>query len=235
LQRLFAGVEGVAQTVVKGGAAPAPDLSATDLSAPLCSLPRLFAAKLTDLPARVPYLKAPGPIAGSTPVILPPSAARAPLRVGLVWGGTPKFPRSRDGAWPRLSLAPLFNDPRAAFVSLQKGPRAAELAALGFDLLVHDLAPKLNDFADTAAAMEQLDLVISTDTAAAHLAGALGKPVWVLLRYVTDWRWMDERADSPWYPTMRLFRQAAPDDFDGPVESLRAELARMLAAGPKPV
>jgi ADP-heptose:LPS heptosyltransferase len=83
--------------------------------------------------------------------------------------------------------------------------------------------------------MEQLDLVITVDTAAAHLAGALGKPALVLLRYVTDWRWLDERADSPWYPTIKLFRQAHPDDFDGPVEALRAELARVLAAGPKPV
>jgi hypothetical protein len=162
-------------------------------------------------------------------VTLPPSAGRAPLRVGLVWGGKPKFPRSRDGAWPLLSLAPLLNDPRAAFVSLQKGPRAVELKALGFDYVVHDLGPKLADFADTAAAMEQLDLVISVDTAAAHLAGALGKPALVLLRYVTDWRWLDERADSPWYPTLKLFRQAHPDDFDGPVEALRAELARLLA------
>jgi ADP-heptose:LPS heptosyltransferase len=96
------------------------------------------------------------------------------------------------------------------------------------------MGPKLNDFADTAAAMEQLDLVITVDTAAAHLAGALGRPAFVLLRYVSDWRWLDDRADSPWYPTLRLFRQASPDDFEGPVEAIRAELARTLAgAGAK--
>jgi tetratricopeptide (TPR) repeat protein len=218
LQRLFAGVEGVAETVAKGTAAPA-----TDLSVPLFSLPRLFATTPTSLPAKVPYLKAPGTIE------LPPLAGRALFRVGLVWGGTQKPSRSRDASWPLLSVAPLLNEPRAAFVSLQKGPRAAELKAFGFDHLVHDMGGKLGDFADTAAAIEQLDLVISVDTAVAHLAGALGKPVWVLLRYVTDWRWMDERPDSPWYPTMRLYRQARPDDFDGPVEAMRAELSRVLA------
>jgi tetratricopeptide (TPR) repeat protein len=220
LQRLFAGVEGVTETVVKGADAPA-----TDFSTPLLSLPRLFAVSLSNLEAKVPYLRAPGTIA------LPPLATRAEFRVGLVWGGEPQ---PHDRSWPLRSLAPLFNDPRIAFVSLQKGPHARELARLGFDHVVHDMGPKLNDFADTAAAMEQLNLVVTVDTAAAHLAGALGRPALVLLRYVADWRWLDDRADSPWYPTLRLFRQASPDDFDGPVEAMRAELARMLAgAGAK--
>jgi tetratricopeptide (TPR) repeat protein len=215
LQRLFAGVEGVAETVVKGARVPA-----TDLSAPLLSLPRLFSTSLNDLPANVPYMRAPISIA------LPPLVARSAFRVGIVWGGKAD---PNDRSWPLESFAPLLNDPRIAFISLQKGPHAAALARLGFDHVVHDMASKLKDFADTAAAMEQLDLVITVDTAAAHLAGALGRPALVLLRYVSDWRWLYDRTDSPWYPTLRLFRQASPDDLDGPVEAIRAELARMLA------
>jgi hypothetical protein len=215
LQRLFAAVEGVSETVVTGAMAPA-----TDLFAPLLSLPRLFGTSLDDLPAKVPYLRAPGTVA------LPPLAARAALRIGLVWGGRAQ---PHDRSWPLRSLVSLLNEPRIAFVSLQTGPHAGELARLGFDHVVHDMGPKLNDFADTAAAMDQMHLIITVDTAAAHLAGALGKPTLVLLRYVSDWRWLDDRADSPWYPTLRLFRQSRPDDLDGPVEAVRAELARMLA------
>jgi hypothetical protein len=217
LQRLFAGVDGVDATV-KTGEAPPP----TDLQAPLLSLPRLFGVSLATLDAKVPYLKAPETID------LPPLAAHAPFRVGVVWGGKPV---PRDRSWPLKSLAPLLNDPRVAFVSLQTGPHARELAHSGLNFVVHDMGSKLQDFADTAAAMEQMHLIVTIDTASAHLAGALGRPTWVLLRYVSDWRWLEERADSPWYPTLRLYRQSQPDDFDGPVEAMRAELARMLAGG----
>jgi Flp pilus assembly protein TadD len=217
LRPLFAGIEGVEQVVVKGE--PAPPV---DLSIPLLSLARIFGTTLATVPKQVPYLRA-----------LPARLPRRPgtrLQVGLVWAGKPT---PRDRSWPLPVLASLLEDPGIAFYSLQVGPRAAELAAYGFDRLVVDLSPHLKDFAATAAAMNALDLIVTVDTAAAHLAGALGRPVFVLLRYVSDWRWMDDRDDSPWYPTMRLFRQPQPHDFAEPVERVREALARLAAAAPK--
>jgi tetratricopeptide (TPR) repeat protein len=219
LRRLFETVEGVAGTVVKGEQPPA-----ADFHAPLLSLPRLFGAALNDLEAKVPYLRAPAPFA------LPSLAARAGVRIGLVWGGQAG---QRDASWPLRSLMPLLNDPRIAFVSLQKGPHTAELAQAGYDHVIYDLGQKLNDFADVAGAIEQCQLIIAVDGPAAHLAGALGKPVWLLLRHVSDWRWMDERTDSPWYPTMHLLRQTHAEDFEGSVEQIRAQLAGILAKAPQ--
>jgi tetratricopeptide repeat protein/glycosyl transferase family 9 (putative heptosyltransferase) len=212
---LFTGVQGVEQVVAKG--APAPMV---DISTPLLSLPRLFRTTLETLPASVPYLRAPG----AMQLPKPPGAC---LRAGLVWAGKPT-PRSRS--WPLTTLAPLLANPHVSFFSLQVGPHANDLAETGMGHLIYDLGPQLLSFADTAAAMQELDLIITVDTAAAHLAGALGRPVWVLLRYVSDWRWFEDREDSPWYPTMRLFRQSRPDDFAGPVERVCEELARATGA-----
>ena len=109
--------------------------------------------------------------------------------------------------------------------SLQKGPPSAELAGAGLPII--DLTDQLNDFADTAAMVLNLDLVIACDTSAAHLAGGLGKPVWVLNRFDTCWRWLEDRDDSPWYPSARLFRQTAPGDWAGVIERVKAELGAM--------
>lgn len=205
LNTLFAGLPGVEQVIAKGGESPP-----VDLSIPLLSLARVFGTTLATVPAKIPYLRA--PVAATLP--------RRPgtiLNVGLVWAGKPT---PRDRSWPLPQLATLLEDPRFAFFSLQTGSRAAELAALGLDRLVFDLSPHLKDFSATAAAMSALDLIVTIDTASAHLAGALGRPGCVLLRYVSDWRWHDYRDDSPWYPTLRLFRQPRPDDFTQPVERL---------------
>lgn len=218
LKPLFAGIDGVEQVIRKGETAPK-----VDLSIPLLSLARIFGTTLATIPRQVPYLRA--------------ARARLPqrpgtrLQIGLVWAGKPT---PRDRSWPLPMLAPLLEDPRLAFYSLQVGPRAADLAAAGFDRLVLDLSPHLKDFSATAEVMNALDLIVTVDTAAAHLAGALGRPVFVLLRYVSDWRWMDDREDSPWYPTMRLFRQNQPDDFAGPVAHVRAAIARLAEAATKP-
>jgi hypothetical protein len=118
--------------------------------------------------------------------------------------------------------------PGVRFVSLQLGARAAEVATLPSGA-IFDASPQLDDFATTAALIEQLDLVITVDTAVAHLAGALGKPVWVMLPFVPDWRWMWQRSDSPWYPTMRLFRQAARGEWLPVVEAVREALAEFVA------
>lgn len=111
--------------------------------------------------------------------------------------------------------------------SLQVGDAAADLATLPAGSII-DLAPDIREFADTAAIIAQLDLVISVDTAVAHLAGALGRPVWMLVPYVSEWRWLTEREDTPWYPTMRLFRQQAPGDWDEVVRRVRDRLAAMV-------
>ena len=225
LRTLFANIPGVEEIVTKG--APSPPV---DLSFPLMSLPRLFGTTLATIPAQVPYLRAPR-------AMTLPRKRGTSLRVGLVWAGKPT---PRDRSWSLPLLAPLLENPHLAFFSLQTGPRAAELAANGFDQLVEDLSPHLKEFADTAAAMNALDLIVTIDTASAHLAGALGRPTLVLLRYVSDWRWHDYREDSPWYPTMRLFRQPKPDDFTQPVERVRDEIKRLIgnaaaAAAKRPV
>lgn len=214
---LFARLPGLAALVTKGTALPRHDCWA-----PLASLPHLMDTRFDAIPARVPYLSAP-PRPGLA--LEPPPGEK--LAVGLVWAGktTP-----RDRSWPLEELLPLLTDPRATFYSLQLGPRAEDLKRTGIGRLVRDAAPVLKSFADTAHVMERMDLIITIDTSAAHLAGALGRPVWVLLRYVSDWRWQDEPLTSPWYPTMRLFRQPEPSDFKTPVAEMAAALASLIDA-----
>jgi len=213
LAPLFAGLPGVAQVVVKG--TPPPPY---DYWAPLLSLANLLEVEWDALPPP-PSPRSSRRLSGGLPR---PAGTR--LAVGLVWAGK-LVPRDRS--WPLERLLPLFEDPTIAFFSLQLGPRTADLAELGADTMIRDLAPSLTGFAETAAVMAELDLVITIDSAPAHLAGMLGKPVWVLLRKVSDWRWRDEGDTTPWYPTMRLFRQADPFDFDGPVAAVKAALGEM--------
>jgi len=129
---------------------------------------------------------------------------------------------SLTGSANQVSLG--NSDPRIAAYSLQLGPRAADIGKLGADLLVTDLSPVLPDFAETAAVLQQLDLLITIDSAVAHLAGALGVKTFLLLRKVSDWRWFDHRSDSPWYPSMTLFRQVELDQWDVPLEALQHAL-----------
>jgi len=128
------------------------------------------------------------------------------------------------------TLAPLGEISGVQFISLQKGPPAAQAARPPLGMELHDLSEDQRDFADTAAIVENLDLVISVDTSVAHLAGALGKPVWLLNHFDTDWRWLQHREDSPWYPTLRQFRQPVPGDW-GSVLSRAQDALRRLAAG----
>jgi hypothetical protein len=138
------------------------------------------------------------------------------LRVGLVWSGNPAHANDRNRSIPFTELTPLLHQ-GIEFVGLQREVRPADEAALAGVPAIENLGPALKDFADTAALVASLDLVISVDTSVAHLAGALGKPVWVMLPYAPDWRWLLDRDDSPWYPTMRLFRQTAAGDWKGVV------------------
>jgi hypothetical protein len=199
--------------------------------APLLRLPFLFDTRVETIPARIPYL-APPP---STLKAKPAFAGAKDLKIGLVWAGnarqdnllTHAIDRRRSMALEQL--APLATLPGLRFVSLQRGDAAQQLekAPPGFDVV--DPMGGVTDFADTAALMLDLDLVIGVDTSVIHLAGAMGKPVWCLSRFDGCWRWLADRDDSPWYPTMRLFRQEMPGDWAPVVERVRAALEEWAA------
>jgi tetratricopeptide (TPR) repeat protein len=183
-----------------------------DCDVALLSLPRLFKTRLETIPADVPYLRAPAEALQRWQARL---ATMTGLRVGLVWAGNPEHTNDARRSLDVSVLAPLLRVPGTSFASLQVGSRAGALKKLkrGKAPRIADLSAQLTDFAESAAAVAALDLVITVDTAVAHLAGALGKPTWVLLPWVTDWRWLLEREDNPWYPTMRLFRQERGQDW----------------------
>ena len=199
-----------------------------DYWVPVMSLPSLFDTRLDTIPAALPYLRA-----GDYPYapwhdLLDTGSPSACRRVGLVWQGSAAFENDAERSLPSLGvLAPLWQVPGLCFVSLQKGRGEQEVASLAATQPLLDMAPYLDDFADTAAVIGQLDLVITVDTAVAHLAGALGKPCWVLLpAYMTDWRWLQAREDSPWYPgVMRLFRQAPGQGWLPVITALRDALS----------
>jgi tetratricopeptide (TPR) repeat protein len=193
-----------------------------DVHCPLMSLPLAFDTRLDGIPAQTPYLSAPRERSFKWQARLP---RHAKPRVGLVWS-TSRNPylNAKARNMPLECLAPLLHVEGIAFVSLQKEYRDCDLPALA-RLPLERLDADLSDFGDTAAAIEQCDLVISVDTAVAHLAGALGKPVWVLLPFVADWRWLLERDDSPWYPSARLFRQRKMGDWDGLIAEVREALS----------
>jgi len=219
LVRLAASLPG--DLVITPATAPPP---AFDVWCPLLTVPRILGTRLDTIPAKVPYLRIRPGIAERWRARL---AELPGLKVGLTWAGSPShvndFRRSADFA----AVKPLFAVPGTSFVSLQVGPRAHDLAALPPGTIV-DLSPELKDFAETAGAILNLDLVIAVDTAVAHLAGALGKPVWIMLPFAPDWRWLLDRDDSPWYPTARLYRQRAPGDWDGVIARVAADLAALV-------
>jgi hypothetical protein len=186
-----------------------------DVYTHLLSLPGLVETTLETIPTAVPYLTA-------EPALVqqwrPWFAAAEGLRIGLVWAGNPAHKADRQRSLPLATLAPLAHVPHLALFSLQTGAAAAQLDHPPPGLVVCDVGRLLGDFADTAAVLAHLDLVLTVDTAVAHLAGAMGRPVWTLLPAVADWRWLEGREDSPWYPTMRLVRQARPGDWTGVVQ-----------------
>ena len=209
LAGLAATVGGISGVFAQGDALP--DF---DAHLPLMSLPHVLGAAPDTLSANIPYLDAPAATAREW-------AAKnwrrggAKLHVGLVWAGNPRNRPGRLRSLPIVKLLPLLRQSDVAFYSLQLGASANDLATLPSGAAIFDMSGEIHDFADTAAIVAGLDLVVSVDTAVAHLAGALGRPVWTLLTHAADWRWFLRRADSPWYPTMRLFRQPRPGDWDG--------------------
>jgi tetratricopeptide (TPR) repeat protein len=203
-----------------------------EVHAPLLSLPLIFGTELASIPADVPYLAADERRVEQWRAILD---AHPGLKVGIVWQGRRSYRRDRLRSVPLSEFAPLADVPGVQLFSLQKGPGSEQLTeSLAARLHIVDLAGSLDNegsaFMDTAAVMKCLDLVITTDTAAAHLAGALAVPVWVALGFSPEWRWMLDREDSPWYPTMRLFRQAKLGQW-GDVFARMADELRKKAVG----
>jgi tetratricopeptide (TPR) repeat protein len=218
------------------------------LQAPLMSLPMILGTTLETIPARVPYLVAdpaqvehwrtvldhvrdPGyrtdPIGGGES---DREAAERPFLVGIAWQGEPTQGSDRWRSFPLAQFAPLAALPGVRLISLQVGPGTEQLAALGGRFPVIELPGRLgSDFDETAAIASQLDLVIAPDTAVAHLAGGLGVPVWVPLGFACDWRWLAGREDSPWYPTLRLFRQTHVHDWEGAFDRMAGELRAILS------
>jgi tetratricopeptide (TPR) repeat protein len=211
------------QTVpcLEGIVCPPEPLPPFDVQCPLMSLPHVLGTTLQTIPANVPYVFA-------DPELVERWRQRIRrderIKVGLCWWGNPTHTDDRTRSFSLEVLGPLGDVPGVWYCSLQKGDAARQAAGESAGLRMADWTADLSDFADTAALVANLDLVISCDTAVAHLAGAMGKPVWLLLPFAADWRWMENRHDSPWYPTMRIFRQTKRGDWHTPV----LEAANML-------
>jgi hypothetical protein len=195
--------------------------------APLMSLPSALGTTLDNIPAAVPYLFAPEEKTRLWRDRLP----RANLRVGLVWAGNPLFKTDALRSIGLAGMAPLLSVPGVQFVSLHREVRAEHADMLGSIPQILHFGAQLEDLGDTAAVISELDLVIGSDTAVIHLAGALAKPVWLLASFAPDWRWMQRREDSPWYPTMRLYRQPKIGDWQSVVARVRDDLSLLTAGG----
>jgi Tfp pilus assembly protein PilF len=194
-----------------------------DLHVPLPSLPRIFRTQLDNIPASVPYLKAPDERVRQWTARVPHDRS---LNVALTWAGSDHGSGLEVRSRSLSAFAPLARVSGVRFFSLQTGPDAAQVRPAGMELI--DFTPDLQDFADTAAFLMHMDLLISVDTSPVHLAGALGRPVWVLLPLQNDFRWLLDRTDSPWYPTLRLFRQTKLGDWHTPVGQMAQALEGLI-------
>jgi tetratricopeptide (TPR) repeat protein len=226
LARLLRTTQNVEQVISRGQTPPAYDVHCS-----LLSLPLVFNTTLETIPTSTAYLQAEEQLAGDWQISLDaeitkiPGAAKA-IKVGLVWGGNTK--PNPDRTVGLAALAPLAAVPGVVFVSLQKGPHAQEAKNPPPGMRLIDLTDKISDFVDTAALINGLDLVITIDTSVAHLAGAMGKPLWILVPFSPDWRWLRDRKDCPWYPSARLFRQSALGDWPSAINNLAEELHRLV-------
>jgi hypothetical protein len=219
LVRLFRSLPGIPSVVPHGG--PVPEC---DAHLPMMSLPRVLQTTLETVPREVPYLAAPPDLVTEWKERMGPG--NGGMRVGVVWSGARKLKTLMNRSCPLDVIMSLQDIPGVSLYSLQMGDAAAQLQAFPRSLRPVDLTESIVDMADTAAIISHLDLIISIDTAVAHLGGAMGKPVWILLPRMADWRWMLQREDSPWYPTVRLFRQRTAGDWAG----LMAEVCSALSS-----
>ena len=219
---LLSGIDGVSQCVAFGSSLPP-----FDVYCPISSLPLAFGTTLDTIPSATPYLPMPAPSRRQAwEARLGPHDK---FRVGLVWSGNPKHKNDHNRSLPLRALSSVL-ELDATFVSLQKDPRPDDKRKLGEQANIVDLTGDLTDFVETAALISCLDLVITVDTSVAHLAGALGRPTWILLPYTPDYRWLLDRDDSPWYPTVRLFRQSERRDYAEVLDRVRDELSARITA-----
>lgn len=204
------------------------DMGHVDCHIPLTSLPRIFGAGAGPIPLRIPYIQADAARAAYWRERLDQAAPAAPRRrIGVAWAGRPEHDNDARRSLTLAQLAPLAALPDTTLVGLQVGPARDQVRQYRARAPLLDVGGLLTDYAETAAVMAGLDHVVCVDTSVAHLAGAMGVPVSVLLPYAPDWRWMLGRNDSPWYPSMRLYRQARPCDWSGVVQAVARDLGRM--------
>jgi tetratricopeptide (TPR) repeat protein len=225
---------GNAETLLLGA-----ELPEFDLECPLMSLPAVFGTTVETVPWPGAYLAAEPQLVLERRTQFPnvrPEARQGnkPLRVGLTWAGNPRYKADRNRSMNLVAMMPLLRTSAIEWISLQKGPGAEQLADLPRDVSVWDGSSRDRNLAETAALVAALDLVITTDTCIAHLAGAMGKPVWILLPHLSDWRWMQQIETTPWYPTARLFRQRTPGDWPKVLDRVIRELSRPQHANTKP-
>ena len=227
LVALLGTLPGVERVIAKGDRLPPADFQCA-----LLSLPRWFGTTQETIPSQVPYLQArsDGP---RLPAFGPSPDGRS-LRVGFVWSGNPEHQNDARRSIALEVLRPWLANQEAVFHSLQPKPASGAGKPPQIDDLVTDLTDLIGDYADTACLVRQLDLVIAVDTSVAHLAGALGHPVWLLLPYAPDWRWLMDRHDSPWYPSMTIFRQPVAGDWSSVLRAVSENLRRPPKAAKKP-
>jgi tetratricopeptide (TPR) repeat protein len=213
LESLMKVAPGVDEVVLQNATLPE-----FDLQVPIVCLPRIFKTKVETIPATVPYLVR-HPVA--EPLVY--DSSKRP-RIGIVWAGSPIHDNDRNRSCPLETLMPLFEERKWNWVSFQKGPSTEKLKSLPESASVENWGDRFRDFVDTAWALDEIDLLITVDTSVAHLAGAFGKKVWLMIPFNPDWRWMLEREDSPWYPTFRIFRQDKTRRWETVVEQMKKAL-----------
>lgn len=221
LASLLKNVEGIDNIIVRD-----EQLPEFDVHCPLLSLPLVFNTALESIPANIPYITADMILVQKWRDKI--KSDNSKLKIGLTWSGNPKHVDDQNRSCPLEIFSSFRQLNNITFYSLQKGEAAEQVKNSLEGLKFFDYTEELNDFSDTAAFIENLDLIISVDTAVAHLAGALGKPVWTLLPFVPDWRWMLNREDSLWYPTMRLFRQPTLGDWKSVIDKVAEELQKKI-------
>jgi ADP-heptose:LPS heptosyltransferase len=225
LRRLLARCPGIDRLIVERA------WPAFDVQAPLLSVPGILGTTLATIPANVPYLYSDSERAEHWRGEL---SKLAGFKIGIAWQGNPRHKNDRNRSFPLLQFAPLAAIEGVQLFSLQKGAGREQLEAAASRFRLTDLGSKLDDFLETAAVVKNLDLIITADTALAHLAGALGAPVWVAIPFVPDWRWLLNRDDSPWYPTLRLFRQRQRRNWDEVFARMADELTKWRANCSRP-
>jgi hypothetical protein len=194
-----------------------------DLECPLMSLPAVFRTAVDTVPWLGPYLDAEPELTAEHEAKLR-AVGGGLLRVGVAWAGNPRYKADGRRSMKLATLLPLFLTKSVTWVSLQKGEACEQLKEVADEVVILDGSSGDKNLAETAALVATLDVVITTDTCIAHLAGAMGKPVWIMLPHLADWRWMEKVETTPWYPTARLFRQESPGDWEEVLERVSAEL-----------